>query len=229
MDEQLTKQEKRRKILWEIKDIFAGVAFPLIVLVIFSSTIIAYAFTGIDDLTVKILAVGGGELLIIIAYIIFGRQNGATAYRKFVLNDKKRAIGSDDKQSIYKTGEYAIWKGALIGFLTTVPFIIFQIINICYENSFCTFILQYACGWAFFPSRLLGAHQAVNLALALLPTGVHLIGYILGRYKEEKIQNKISEESGKLKKDKRAKLDEDEFFDPLDEEYINSKKGKRRK
>jgi hypothetical protein len=197
----LTKAEKRQKVWWEIKDLLAGAAFPFIILIIFSTSIMMFA--EYNDLAVRILAIVGGLLLIIIAYIIFGRQNGATAYRKFILGTKKRELGSSDKKAIYATGEYAIYKGFLIGFITTIPYIILQAINLIVPNTVVEFLLMYACGWAYYPFKFFGAPEAVNFVMILLPVCVHALGYILGKIKETKIQEKIAEESAKFKKKKK--------------------------
>jgi hypothetical protein len=199
----LTSEQRREKVLWEIKDLLQGMAFPFIIMVIFSTTILMFA--GFDDDTVKAVATIGGEVLLIAAFIIFGRQNGATAYRKYILGEQKRKLGSSDKKSIYHTGEYAVWKGLIIGFATTVPFIIFQAINLIVPNSFCEFILLYACGWAYYPISLLGIPQAVDFVMILLPVGVHFLGYYLGMKKEMKIQQVIAEESQKANKKKKNK------------------------
>jgi hypothetical protein len=197
----LTGAEKREKVLWEIKDLLAGMAFPFIIMIIFSATIIMFA--GFEDETVEAIALIGGEVLIIAAFIIFGMQNGATAYRKYILGEQKRKLNSSDKKSIYRTGEYAVWKGLVIGFATTVPFIIFQAINLIVPNTFCEFILLYACGWAYYPISLLGIPQAIDFVMIILPVGVHFLGYYLGMKKEMRIQQIIAEESKKANKKKK--------------------------
>lgn len=203
MDGNLTKTDKRIKILRETRDLLVGAAFPFIIMIVFSSTIIAFA--GVSDLAIQILAVVGGEALLIGAFIIFGRQNGATAYRKYILGSKKRQLGTEDKNALYRTGEYALWKGFVIGFITTVPFIVFQIVNLAAPNSFTKFILLYACGWAYFPLQLCGAPEAVNFVFILVPVGVHVAGYILGKRKEIAMQRRVAEESEKRYKKRRNK------------------------
>lgn len=191
---------KKRKFLFELRDIFAGTAFPLMISVLFSATIIAYSSYR-DDLGVSLLALIGGEALFIISLVIFGRANGAAAYRKFVLNEKKRELNSSDERAVYHTGEYALWKGALIGFLVAVPFIIIQIIELAASNVFCSFCLQYVFAWAYCPFSYLGEEwQALNFIMVLLPVGVHMLAYYLGKIKEEKIQEQIAIESQKARK-----------------------------
>lgn len=191
---------KKRKFLFELKDIFAGTAFPLMISVLFSATIIAYSSYR-DDLGVSLLALVGGEALFIISLVIFGRANGAAAYRKFVLNEKKRELNSSDERAVYHTGEYALWKGALIGFLVALPFIIIQIIELAVSNVFCSFCLQYVFAWAYCPFSYLGEEwQALNFIMVLLPVGVHMLAYYLGKVKEEKIQEQIAIESQKARK-----------------------------
>lgn len=199
----LSPAEKRQKFLWEFIDLLTGAAFPFIIMCIFSSTIIMFAAS--EDVAVQLLAVIGGDILLLGAYVIFGRQNGATAYRKHVLNEQKRSLNSSDKRSIYATGEYEVWKGAVIPLITCVPFIIFQIIDLCAPNTFTSFMLEYACGWAYFPISLTGAPQALDFALIILPVAAHLTGYILGKRKEENLQKEIAEESENFNKKKRRK------------------------
>ncbi|MGN0814398.1 MAG: hypothetical protein ACI4MH_04110 [Candidatus Coproplasma sp.] len=199
----LSSAEKRQKFLWELKDLLVGAAFPFIIMCIFSSTIIMFASS--EDLAIELLAVIGGNVLLLAAYVIFGRQNGATAFHKFVLNETKRSLNSSDKRSIYATGEYAVWKGVVIPLITCIPFIIFQIVDLIYPNAFTSFMLQYACGWAYFPISLTGAPQALDFLFIILPVGAHLAGYILGKKKEEKLQEEIQEESQKIKSKKRKK------------------------
>jgi hypothetical protein len=198
--EQLTKTERRQKFLWEVSDLLQGAALPFIILIIFSTTIMLFA--EYDDLAIRLLAIVGGLILVTVAYIIFGRQNGAVAYRKYILGSKKRELGTSDKKAIYKTGEYALYKGFLIGFITVIPYIILQIINIIVPNSVVEFLLIYACGWAYYPFKFFGAPEAVNLVMIILPIGTHALGYYLGKIKEIQMQQRIAEESKKIKKKK---------------------------
>jgi hypothetical protein len=200
----VTPPNKNEKFWWEVKDLLIGAAFPFIIMIVFSTTIMMFA--GYDDLAVSIVASVGGEIMLIIAYIIFGKQNGAAAYRKYILGEKKRQLNSSDKRSIYKTGEYALWKGAVIGFITTIPFIILQTIALFVENSFLQFLLMYACGWAYFPFKFFGAPEAVNYVCIIIPVGTHILGYVLGKNKEIKTQQLIAEENEKqTKKRKKSK------------------------
>ncbi len=203
MDNTLTPAEKRQKILWEFGDLLLGAVLPFIIMCLFSCTIIMFAET--EDIAIHLIAVIGGDVLLAAAYVIFGRQNGATAYRKFYLNQTKRALDSKEKKVIYKTGEYALWKGFVIPLISCVPYIIIQIINICAPNSFCTFILMYACGWAYYPLYYTSAPEAVKFVFIVIPVAAHAAGYVLGMRKEEKIQAQVAEESAKLKKKKRKK------------------------
>lgn len=202
MQTELTPQQKRQKILWEARDLLLGAAFPFIIMCIFSSTIIMFA--DMNDLAVRLIAVIGGDILLAAAYVIFGRQNGATGYRKYYLNETKRALNSAESKVIYKTGEYALWKGFVIPLISCIPFIIFQVIDICYTNTFCQFMLRYACGWAYYPLHGLGVHEAVNFVLIVIPVAAHAAGYVLGMKREEKIQSAIAEESEKKKNVKKG-------------------------
>ena len=196
---------KKKKFLFELRDIFAGTAFPFMISVLFSATIIAYSSYR-QDLGVSLLALIGGEALFIISLVIFGRANGAAAYRKFVLNEKKRQLNSSDERAVYHTGEYALWKGALIGFLITIPFIIIQIIELIASNVFCSFCLEYIFAWAYCPFSYLGErYEALSFIMVLMPVAVHMLAYYLGKIKEEKIQEQIAVESEKAKKKKRRK------------------------
>lgn len=56
------------------------------------------SFYGFEDLAVQIISVVFGEGLMIAAFVMFGRQNGAAAYRKFKMNEGKRKLGSKDEK-----------------------------------------------------------------------------------------------------------------------------------
>lgn len=203
MEKVLSPAEKRQKFLWELKDLLIGAALPFVIMCIFSSTIIMFGDS--DDIAIAVLAIGGGNLLLIAAFVIFGRQNGAVSYRKFYLNETKRRLNSSDKNAIYKTGEYALWKGIVIPLITCVPFIILQIVNIAVPNTFCIFALKYVCGWAYLPLAKAGVHEAVNFIFIVVPVASHLAGYVLGMLKEQKLQAQLAEESAKVKKHKKSK------------------------
>lgn len=201
--EQIT-YSKKRKFLFEIKDMLAGIAFPFIVSVIFSSTVIA--FSDFDDIGISLLALLGGEALFIAAMIVFGRANGAAAYKKTVLHERKRTLGSSDELAVYHTGEYAIWKGIFIGFVITIPFIIFQIIQLCAPNTVCSFCLKYIFAWAYCPFSYLGdSYQALNFLMILLPVGTHTLGYYLGKRKEIKVQEELASQELERKNKRRKK------------------------
>ncbi len=197
--EQITYSNKR-KFWFELKDIFAGVAFPFILMIILSSTIIAFAGYG-DDVAVNVVAVAGGEIMLIAAFVVFGRANGSAAYRKHIQNEQKRSLGSTDETAVYHTGEYAIWKGLTIGFICCVPFIIFQVIELCAPNTFTAFCLRYVCAWAFYPFSYLGeSFQALNFIMIIVPVAAHTVGYYIGKRKEIKIQKKLEETNVKPEK-----------------------------
>lgn len=183
----------------------AGLAFPFMISLIFSASIIAFsAYNG--DLTVKLIALIGGEVMFVAALIIFGRANGAAAYRKTILNDRKRALGSSDETAVYATGEYRLWKGFLLGFIITVPFIIFQIIELAAPNSFSKFCLQYMFAWAYCPFASLGeSYQALNFIMVLMPVGVHALGYYLGKLKQIKVQQELESQELESKKKRKKK------------------------
>lgn len=179
----------------------AGAAFPFIIMCVFSTTIIMFANS--DDLGIRIFATVFGDLLLLIAYVIFGRQNGKTAYANYQSNETKRSLGSTDKRCIYRTGEYALWKGLVIPAITALPFIVFQLVHIAFPNSFTEFMLLYVCGWAYYPLSLAGAHQAFNLLLILFPIGAHAVGYVIGKNQQEKLLRQTAEQNAKYKKHKK--------------------------
>lgn len=201
MEEQLTARDKRLKVMYEGLDLLLGALLPFIMMCIISSMIIMFA--AMDDLVISLVAVIGGDAFLIAAFVAFGRQNGATAYRRFYLNETKRKLGNKEKKVVFGTGEYALWKAFVIPVIACVPFIIFQIVNIIWPNTFCEFILQYACGWAYYPFKMAGLHEALNLIFIIVPVISHAAGYVSGMRKEERIQARIAEESAKLKKKKK--------------------------
>lgn len=200
------KSERRdvgagRKALLETKDILIGVAFPFILMLVISSTVLAYA-SYTDDLAVSLIALIGGEIMIAASLVLFGRANGSAAYNKTLLNAQKRELGSTDESVICRTGEYALWKAAVIGLILCLPFIIFQTIELCADNSVCRFCLQYMCGWAYFPFSYLGtSYQALNFIMIILPVGAHMLGYHLGKLK--RLKAKEYEETHAPKKRRR--------------------------
>lgn len=194
---ELTPQQKRQKVWFEIRDLLTGAAFPLMMQIVFSVSVILFAdYTA--DLAVRIVALVIGEALLAGAYIIFGRQNGITAIRRGVQSQKKRNANSADVKAWYKTGEYALYKGFLIAFLSTVPFILFQFIECVAPNSVCAFMVKYAFGWAVYPFVLIGEacgglSEWVNFVAILFPVGIHAAAYYRGASKEKKNQQKVAE------------------------------------
>ncbi len=200
MDNKLTSEQLRQKIWWEFLDLLTGALLPLVIMLLFSCTIIMFADS--DDLAVQLVAVIGGDILLAAAYFIFGSKNGSTAYRKFYLNETKRALDSAEKQALYRTGEYSLWKGFVIPLISCVPYVVVQVINACAPNQVCTFLLIYAFGWAYFPFTLAGLHQALGLVMLVVPVAAHAAGYVYGKCKEEKLQAQLeaTNADGKAKK-----------------------------
>ena len=193
-----------RKAFLEFKDILASVAFPMIVTLVLSTTILAFA--SYDDLLISVIALVGGEIMFTAAMIVFGRANGSAAYRKTLLNAQKRELGSTDERVICKTGEYALWKAAIISLIVSAPFIIFQTIELCWSNKVCSFCLQYTCGWAYFPFSYLGkSYQALNYIMLILPFGAHMLGYYLGKLKCMKNHDWEEEERSRKSSKRRRK------------------------
>lgn len=187
----------------ELKDLLTGAAFPLIVLLVFSTTIIMFA--DFDELPIALLALIGGELMTIVSFIAFGRYNGMHAYTKFVTNETMRSAGSKDKNVVYATGEYALWKGFAIGLITAIPYILIELVHCIYPNLFCEFMLKYACGWAYFPCQLANIHHAIGLVFVVIPTVTHAIGYVIGKNAviKENARQAAENEKAKSRKKKR--------------------------
>ncbi len=192
-----------RKALLEFKDILAGVAFPLIVMLVLSSTITLFADYQ-ADLGVSLTALIGGEIMFAAALVIFGRANGSEAYSTTLLHEQKRELGSTDERVLCRTGEYALWKGALIAAILCVPFIIVQIIELCYPNVVCSYCLKYMFGWAYYPFSYLGeSYQALNFIMILLPLTAHTVGYYFGKRKQIQIQEAVAEQNANKKRRKK--------------------------
>ncbi len=191
--EKLSSKDLGRKILLEFKDLLIGAAFPFMLSLILSATVISYAAYGnADDLGLKIVILIVGEVMIIAATVIFGKQNGATAYKKTVQNGNKRKVNSSDEASKLYIGEFSLVKGILIPFISCIPFIIFQIVGAAYENDVCGFALSYVFGWAYFPFKLAGLSQWHNLIWIIPYAGVHLAAYIWGGKTEKKKQDQLA-------------------------------------
>lgn len=206
-DEFFTEPEpaysKGRKFWLEFKDILVGVAFPFILTLILSSTIIVNADYD-KDLAISLLALIGGEIMYIAVLILFGRANGSAAYKKTLFHAQKKELGANEEEILYGTGEYALWKGAVIGAIICIPFIIFQIIELCYHNTFCSFCLRYACAWAFYPFSYLGEdYEALNFICIIIPIGAHTLGYYLGKLRQIKIQQGLDDKDGAKKRRKK--------------------------
>ena len=160
---------------------------------VLSVSVILYADYN-EDLAIQCFALVVGEIMLIAAYVIFGRQNGISAYRKSVVAGKKRELKSADIKVYYKTGEYALWKGIVIGAITVVPFVLFQFIECVAPNTVCAFVLKYAFGWAVYPFTVMGIKiQWLNFVWTVIPVGVHTASYFWGAFKERKRQQSVAE------------------------------------
>ena len=204
---QFTAEQKRKRVWLEIKDLLTGTAFPFIIQLIFSASIILFAdYT--EEIVLAVAALLLGECLLIGAYVVFGRQNGIYAYRRTAQGEKKRSLQPDDISAQFKTGEYAIWKGFLIPFISVLPFMLFQFINCVAPNKVCEFLLLYAFGWAAYPFRVIGEATGaltewLNFIWIIVPIGVHAAAYIWGARTETVRQKKVEEAQqlkGKRKK-----------------------------
>lgn len=188
-----------KKILWEALDLLTGAAFPFMLQLVFSASVILFADYGGVDLALAVVILVIGELFVGAAYFVCGRQNGVTALRRGVQNAKKRAAGSDDLKAVLGVGEYSMYKGFLIGFITCLPFMLFQFIECVAHNSFCDFLLKYAFGWAAYPFKLAGQSVEggispwLNFIWIIYPIAVHAFAYWFGASKERKRQQIVAE------------------------------------
>ena len=192
-------ENKKRKAWLEIKDILMGTAFPFILMIVVNATFIAYAsYSG--DILVTLLALVGGEIIFIASVVLFGRANGANAYRNTMVNKQKRDLGSTEEKVIYRTGEYAVWKAVVIGAILVLPFLIFQTVELIYPNSVTSFCLQYICGWAYYPFSFLGkGYQGLNYICIIIPIAAHVVGYLWGKLRQIKIDKAYAESKQKGK------------------------------
>lgn len=195
------EQNKSKKFKLEFLDFLSGAAFPLMLMIILSASIISFAAS--DDMIMNIIIVVVGDVLLTAVLIIFGRQNGVVAYRKYVQQSKKREIGTSDIKALSGVGEYEIYKGFIIGLIACVPFIIFQMINCIVPNTFCEFLLKYAFGWAYYPLSYVNASEWLNLVWIIPALCIHALGYFIGAKREKKKQDEVAElQNGKDKKKK---------------------------
>ena len=189
----LEENKNRGKIIWlELRDLLAGTAFPFMLMVILSVSFIGMASTLSQDFALSLVLLIIGEILLAVAYVIFGRMSGVTSVRKLVQHAKKRELGTKDLQALYCTGEYSAYKGFLIGFMSCVPYIIIQIIECGVHNSFCYFLLRYIFGWALVFSEFASLSPWLNLIMVLFPTAVHGVAYIVGAHMEWNKQQKVA-------------------------------------
>ena len=189
----LTAKEWGKKIHLELKDLLAGAAFPLMLSLILSSTVISYAAYGNEeDLGLKIVVLVVGEVLVFAATVIFGKQNGVTAYKRTVQNGNKRKVNSNDLSSKFYIGEYSLVRGALIPVISCIPFIIFQIVGAAYYNDVCESALMYAFGWAYFPFGLAKLSPWLNLLWIIPYAGAHIAAYAWGGKTEKRKQDQLA-------------------------------------
>ncbi len=170
-----------RAIFEEIKDVLLLGMLPFIVLCVFSSTISIFAVEEEMEIELRILIILVGEALSVASLVVFGRQNGMTSYKKLDANNLKRSIGLKDDSLLYTTGEYAIYKGFLIGIVPALMFIVLQTINMFGDFSFVYFLLQYGCSWATAPLSLItNCPKGVLYVMVIVPILFHGLGYIWG-------------------------------------------------
>lgn len=192
MEYELTAEEKHKKIWLEIKDLLAGAAFPLMLMLIFGVSILGFT-DSTEELALQIVIIVLGELFLAAAYIVFGRQSGIAGKRRYVQNQKKREIGGADLKARCHTGEYALHKGFLIAIISCIPYIIVQIIGAASPNSVCDFLLKTVFGWAYYPFALSGITPWLNFIWIIPLTCIHAAAYAWGGATEEKKQKKVAE------------------------------------
>ncbi len=187
-----TQNNSKGRLIWaETKDLFAGAAFPFMLMVILCATIISYASYGVD-VGLSVAALVLGDLFLVIAYVIFGKQNGVSAVRRTIQQSKKRDIGAADFNALNGVGEYAVWKGIAIALISCLPFIIVQIVGSAAPNKVCDFLLEYMFGWAYFPFSFFNASTWLNLIWVIPLVCIHGGAYIYGGYKERERQKKVA-------------------------------------
>lgn len=196
----MEKRDLKLKIWYEVRDLLAGAAFPLMLMLILSVAFISLIVGLTDEFVLRLVLLIVGEALVAAALVIFGRQNGVTSVRKLVQHAKKRDLGTKDKRALFGTGEYGAYKGFLIGFISCIPYIILQIIHSAAPNGFCYVVLNYGFSWAVYPfaelaagSQFKGSEQWLNLVMVLFPVIVHGAAYIWGAHAEWSKQQKVAE------------------------------------
>ncbi len=195
MKNNLTQQENRKALAFEAKDMLAGAAFPFMLTLILSATVMSFiAYGGGNDLGIQILILVAGENLLIAATVIFGKQNGVAAYKKTVQNAQKREAGSTDIRATAHVGEYAVYKSVVIAAIACVPFVIVEIVYAAFPNDVCRFILMYVFGWAYYPFALPKLSPWLNLILVIPFIAVHTTAYIWGGKTEKKRQSALEKQ-----------------------------------
>lgn len=196
MENKLTAKELCKKIGFEFLDMLTAAAFPFMLMIILGATVIGFIiYGGNEDVALKAVILAVGEIMLIAATVIFGKQNGATAYKKTLSNDDKRAVGSSELKVKLRTGEYAPYKAAIIGFIACVPFIIVNLIYCFVPADGCKFMLSYIFGWAYYPFALASLSPWFNFICIIPYLAVHVVAYILGGKAEEKKQEIIASQN----------------------------------
>lgn len=201
LENDVTGAQKRKKFFLELADLAMGAAFPFMLMLILSASILSFASS--DDFILDIVIIVAGELLLALVLVIFGKQNGTVAYRKSLQQAKKREIGTSDIKAILAVGEYSLYKGFVIGFISCVPYIIFQIVGLAAPNSFCDFLMKYAFGWAYYPLSFANVSGWLNLLWIIPVVCIHALAYYIGRVTEEKRDALAEKKGGKDKKSKK--------------------------
>ena len=227
----LSPKLRFQQFFYELGALVKDAIFPFIVMCVFSTTIIL--FYSFEDVAVQILATVLGEALMIGAFVMFGRQNGAAAYRKYKINDGKRKLGKREKKVVFRTGEYSPWKGFVTGFISAVPFLILQIIKCTGEYDFVNFMLEYACGWAVAPLNVISSSipQPYYLLMIIFPVCIHGGFYIQGMFAERKRQEIITRAEDDMKKGRKKHYYDENTYES-DRKVVDipeNSRGKKRK
>ncbi|MCD8206087.1 MAG: hypothetical protein LUD29_05700 [Clostridia bacterium] len=182
----------------EFVDLLAGAAYPFIIQLVFSATVMVFA-NAMDSPWIVIIALVIGEGLLIGAYVLFGMRSGSVAYSRYVQGQKIRDE-SEENAGFKKVGEYKLYKGFLIGFISVVPCIIVHFFYLVTPNSVCEFLMQYIFSWEFAPTIIYKSFNdiaigdvelwinAISLLVCIMPIVLHGAMYYVGMKREYKKQ-----------------------------------------
>lgn len=160
----------------------AGAAFPFMLAVILSVTVIGFCVT--DELALGIVILVAGELFLLAAYLVFGRQNGVAAARKSVKNKKKARARLRRCRRFIQNRRVRVIQGFYNRTYKLRAVYINSVYKLRFLNNFCGFLLRYAFGWAYYPLSYLNLSQWLNFIWILPLVSVHAAGYVWGARQE---------------------------------------------